>query len=138
VARRRISGRKAIVFFIRRSSRICLCALNPIAPENIAGHGNLAGEAKIPIAVGESHRTRFELLPVFEAGALDILQPDVGRVGITEGRKIASPADVFHVPCAPHISIGLGPQIAAALHLAAACSNLLVTEGNPLVYQLAT
>ena len=28
-------------------------------------------------------------------------------------------AGAFHVPLAPHVSVGLGPQLAAALHFAA-------------------
>src|SRR6185295_884596 len=101
---------------------------------DVEGHRRLTAEAEVPIAIGESYRTRFELLPFFEARALDILQPDVGRTGITEGRKIASLAETFHIPIAPHISIGLGPQIAASLNLNAAAPNLRVIECNPLVY----
>ena len=109
----------------------------PLAPEDLRGHQRLASEAAIPIALGESYRTRFELLPFLEARAVDIIQPDIGRSGISEGRKIAALADAFHVPVAPHISIGLGPQIAAALHFGAATPNLLITECNPKVYEVA-
>jgi galactonate dehydratase len=38
---------------------------------------------------------------------------------------------------APHISIGLGPQIAAAVHCAASWSNLDYVECNPQVYAIA-
>lgn len=109
----------------------------PLMPEDLEGHRRLTAKSRVPVAIGESYRTRFELLPFFEARALDIVQPDVGRTGITEGRKIASMADGFHVPIAPHISIGLGPQIAAALHLSAATTNMRVIECNPLVYEVA-
>jgi len=109
----------------------------PLMPEDVEGHRRLTAEARVPIAIGESYRTRSELLPFFEARALDIVQPDVGRTGITEGRKIASLAEAFHVPLAPHTSIGLGPQIAASLHLNAAATNLRVIECNPLVYKVA-
>lgn len=109
----------------------------PLMPEDVAGHAKLTAHAEVPIAIGESYRTRFEMLPFFQSGALDILQPDIGRSGITEGRKLAALAETFHVPLAPHISIGLGPQIAAALHFGAACSNLLVMECNPKVYEAA-
>lgn len=106
----------------------------PLAPEDIAGHAQLAHSAAISIAIGESYRTRFELLPFFEQRALDIVQPDLGRTGITEARRIAAVAGAFHVPVAPHVSIGLGPQIGAALHFAAACPNLRILECNPQVY----
>lgn len=109
----------------------------PLMPEDVAGHARLAAGAPIPIAIGESYRTRFEMLPFFQTGALDILQPDIGRSGLTEGRRLAALAETFHVPVAPHVSIGLGPQIAAALHFGAACGNLLVMECNPQVYEAA-
>jgi galactonate dehydratase len=109
----------------------------PLAPEDVEGHGRLAAATTVPIALGESYRTRFELLPFFQARALDLVQPDTGRTGITEGRKIASLADSFHIPVAPHLSIGLGPQIAAALHLAAAIPNLEIVECNPKVFEIA-
>ncbi len=109
----------------------------PLAPEDVAGHARLAASAEVPIAIGESYRNRFELLPFFEQRALHIVQPDLGRTGITEARKIAAIGEVFHVSVAPHVSIGLGPQIAAALHFAAACPSLRILECNPKVYQVA-
>lgn len=109
----------------------------PLVPEDLKGHQQLAAEAEILIAIGESYRTRFELLPFMEMSALDLLQPDVGRTGITEGRKIAVMAETFHIPVAPHISIGLGPQIAAALHLGAATPNLMIVECNPKIFEIA-
>jgi galactonate dehydratase len=109
----------------------------PLMPEDVAGHARLTAHAEVPIAIGESYRTRFEMLPFFKANALDILQPDIGRSGITEGRKLAVLADTFHVKLAPHISIGLGVQIAAALHFGAACDNSMVMECNPQVYEVA-
>jgi D-galactarolactone cycloisomerase len=109
----------------------------PLQPEDVRGHGRLAADSPIPIAIGESYRTRYEVLPFFEVGGVDILQPDIGRSGLSEGRKLSVLADTFHTPVAPHISIGLGPQIAAALHLSAACVNLRAVECNPQVYVVA-
>jgi D-galactarolactone cycloisomerase len=109
----------------------------PLMPEDLAGHRRLARGSPIPIALGESYRTRFELLPFLQSGAVHVLQPDIGRSGITEGRKLANLAEAFHVAIAPHVSIGLGPQIAAVLHLGAASSNLRIIECNPQVYEIA-
>jgi galactonate dehydratase len=107
----------------------------PLAPEDARGHARLARRSPIPIALGECYRTRFEILPFFERGAVGVLQPDLGRSGITEARKLAVLADTYHVPVAPHVSIGLGPQIAAAVHTAAAVPNLLLLECNPSVFE---
>jgi D-galactarolactone cycloisomerase len=107
----------------------------PLAPEDVRGHARLARRSPVPIALGECYRTRFEILPFFERGAIAVLQPDLGRSGITEARKLAVLADTHHVPVAPHVSIGLGPQIAAAAHVAAAIPNLLLLECNPRVFE---
>jgi D-galactarolactone cycloisomerase len=110
----------------------------PLPPEDVKGHARLARRSPVPIALGESYRTRFEVLPFLEQGAVGVLQPDLGRSGITEARKLAVLADTHHVRVAPHVSIGLGPQIAAAVHLAAATPNLLLLECNPRVFELST
>jgi galactonate dehydratase len=68
---------------------------------------------------------------------MEVLQPDIGRSGITEGMHLASLAKEFHTGMAPHISLGLGPQIAAALQSAACWPHLEIVECNPDVYALA-
>ena len=54
----------------------------PLAPEDVRGHARLARRSPVRIALGESYRTRFEVLPYFERGAVGVLQPDLGRSGI--------------------------------------------------------
>lgn len=109
----------------------------PLMPEDVAGHAELARRTRVPLAIGESYRTRYEVLPFLERQAVAVLQPDLGRSGLTESRKLAVLAQSFHVPIAPHVSIGLGPQLAAALHLAAATPNFLRLECNPRVQTIA-
>lgn len=109
----------------------------PLKPEDVAGHARLAESIVTPVALGESYRTRWEMLPFFAAGAVEIYQPDIGRCGITEGMKLAALAELYNVPIALHVSIGLGVQIAAALHVAAAIPNLIFVECNPNVWQVA-
>ncbi len=109
----------------------------PLTPEDIAGHARVAASIETAVAIGESYRTRWEMRPFFETGALGIFQPDIGRSGITEGMKLAALAELYHVPLAFHVSIGLGVQIAAALHVAASVPNLRYVEYNPKVYEVA-
>jgi galactonate dehydratase len=109
----------------------------PFKPEAVAGHARLAASIDTPVAIGESYRTRWEMQPFFDAGAVEVYQPDIGRSGITEGMKLASLAELHHVPIAFHVSIGLGVQIAAALHVAASIPNLMFVESNPQVWQIA-
>lgn len=100
----------------------------PIIPEDTAGLAELARSLSVPIAVGEGERTRWQFLALLQARAMDIAQPDVGRTGLTEGRRIASLCDAFNVPIAPHVSTGLGIRYAATLHYAAALANFLILE----------
>jgi galactonate dehydratase len=109
----------------------------PLKPEDVAGHARLAASVETAIALGECWRTRWEMRPFFEAGAVEVFQPDIGRTGITEGMKLAVLAELYNVPVAFHVSIGLGVQIAAALHVAASIPNLLFVECNPQVWQVA-
>lgn len=105
----------------------------PLLPEDPIAHGILARSIRTPIALGESYRTCFELAPFFREGAMKIVQPDLGRSGITEGMRIAALSETI----VPHVSIALGPQIAAAIHFAAAIENCALCEFNPRVLEVA-
>jgi L-alanine-DL-glutamate epimerase-like enolase superfamily enzyme len=82
----------------------------------------------LPLASGESARTRFEARELIEQRAIDIMQFDGTRNGgITEWRKIAGMCSMYHVDIAPHHD----PQIHG--HLVAASPNGLTVESfhNP-------
>lgn len=104
----------------------------PLYPEDVAGHAALAAAITTPIALGESYRTLAELEPFLRIAK--ILQPDLGRVGITGFMKIAR---AFAGPVVPHLSIAMGPQVAAAIHVAAAVSTCDLCEFNPNVLATA-
>ncbi|MBI3973022.1 MAG: mandelate racemase/muconate lactonizing enzyme family protein [Chloroflexi bacterium] len=103
----------------------------PTDPEDDAGLRTLAHALDLPIAYGEGERTRWQVRDRLMAGAVDVVQPDVGYVGISELRRIAQLAEAFHVSCAPHLSAGLGVCIAAAVHVSAAMPNLYRLEHSP-------
>ena len=109
----------------------------PINPEDIASHAQLADAIAIPVAIGETERTRYQFRPWLTQKAADILQPDVGRAGISEVVKIANMAEAFNVRIAPHLSVGLGICIGATLHAAAAIPNLYLLEYQPPVFEVA-
>jgi galactonate dehydratase len=104
----------------------------PLYPEEIAAHAELAAAITTPIAVGESYRTLREMEPFF--GIAKVLQPDLGRCGITGTIAIAR---AFAGEIIPHVSIAMGPQIAAAVHVAAALENSPLCEFNPTVLSTA-
>jgi L-alanine-DL-glutamate epimerase-like enolase superfamily enzyme len=103
----------------------------PLDPEDIAGHAELARTLALPIAVGEAERTRWQFRRLLEAGAADLLQPDVGRCGISEVREIASLAEAHHRAVALHCGVGLGPYVAASVQVGAAIPNLAWIEYQP-------
>jgi galactonate dehydratase len=109
----------------------------PLMPENAVAHGELARSIDTPIALGESYRTRFELSPFFEAKAMRYVQPDLGRTGITEALAIADRSRQLELTIVPHVSIAMGPQIAAAIHFAAATPNCPMLEYNPAILATA-
>lgn len=109
----------------------------PFVPEDVKSHCELARAIRTPIAIGESYRTHFELVPFFEERILGIVQPDLGRCGITEALTIARLAADRNIAVVPHVSIAFGPQIAAAIHLAAALPNCSLLEFNPQVLEIA-
>jgi len=109
----------------------------PIYPEDVESHAQLAAAVAVPIAHGETERTRYQFRPWLMQKAADILQPDVGRAGISEVFKIATMAEAFNVKMAPHLSVGLGICIAATIHAAAAIPNLYLLEYQPPVFEIA-
>lgn len=109
----------------------------PLLPEDIAGHRELRAKSPVPVALGETERTRYQFKPFIEQRAADILQPDVGRTGISELMHIAALAETWNLQVAPHLSVGLGPCIAASIHVAAAIPNLFMLEYQPPVFAIA-
>jgi L-alanine-DL-glutamate epimerase-like enolase superfamily enzyme len=108
----------------------------PTNPEDIRGFAEIAAALEMRVAAGEGERSRFQFRDRLVARAIDVVQPDLGYVGLSEMRRIAMLADTFHVPMAPHLSAGLGICIAATLQLAASIPNFLIQEFNPASFDL--
>jgi D-galactarolactone cycloisomerase len=133
----RLTPESAPAFEAELAHRSALWLEAPLQPESARLHGDLARSVQTPIAIGESYRTLFELEPFFEAQAMRIVQPDLGRTGLTEGLRIAREAARRGLDVIPHVSIAMGPQIAAAIHFAAAVPNCTMLEFNPNVLATA-
>lgn len=104
----------------------------PLYPEEVDAHARLAAAIQTPIALGESYRTPLEFAPFLPIAR--VFQPDLGRCGITGSIRIAASTPHLVVP---HLSIAMGPQIAAALHFAAGTANCQLCEFNPNVLSMA-
>ena len=103
----------------------------PAVPGNIEVFKRIKEKVSIPLAAGERDRTIYEFLPYLEHRCLDILQPDCCHTGgISSMKKIATLAEAFQVPLAPHCTAGfLG--ISASLHVAASIPLFLIHEFYP-------
>jgi len=88
----------------------------PLLCEDVPGHARLAAALDIPIAMGETLGSRFEFDAYLRAGAVDILQPDIVRVGgITEMVKVVTLADTAQLPVAPHHMMESTIQVACGV-----------------------
>ena len=88
-------------------------------PEDFAGLARVRGRG-VPIAAGENAASLFEFRAMMAAGAIDVAQPSVTKIGgVTELRKLATLAEAMGVRVVPHCAY-FGPGFLASLHLAAA------------------
>ncbi|MCB1022701.1 MAG: mandelate racemase/muconate lactonizing enzyme family protein [Acidobacteria bacterium] len=129
----RLDSEDAVAFGKQLDRRGILWLEAPFYPEDVDVHRRLHEAIETPLALGESYRTRHELERFFEAGVVGYLQPDLGRVGLTESFALAEIAASAGAQVVPHVSTACGPQIAAALHLAAAAQSCNLVEYNPRV-----
>ncbi len=91
----------------------------PIDIDDLEGHAWLQERSPIPIAAGEWANTHFEFEDLARRGRIDVLQPDIGRVGgFTAAMHVNRLASALHRLVVPHCwKTGIG--IAASTHFAA-------------------
>lgn len=76
----------------------------PVSAHDLAGHARILESINIPLASGETDYTRFGMKTILDARAVDILMPDLQRIGgLSEFRKSAALASAYHVPVSTHI-----------------------------------
>lgn len=108
----------------------------PLDPDALEDYAALRRIAPVPISGGEVLTRRQSFEPYIKAGAFDIVQPDVTKVGgISEERRIGWTAEENGVRMIPHgwnTAVGL----AADLQLASALSKTDLVEyktGSPYI-----
>lgn len=80
------------------------------------------------LAGGAPILSRHALRPLLEAGALDVLMPDVKWIGgILEAKKAAAMAEVYGIACSPHNASG-PVSCASSVHLSFTLANFLILE----------
>ncbi len=98
----------------------------PVAVDDLEGSARVAAALELPVASGESLFTSRELKRLIDAGAADVVMPDLMRSGgPTEFMRIATLAEARQLPISSH----LFPEISS--HLMAASPNATVAELVP-------
>ena len=112
----------------------------PLPQDDIEGYVKLTTAVDTTIAAGECLYTAYDFIDVIRRRALDLVQPDVSKVGgISEAKRIVDFADGNNVQWVPH-NWSTAINTAASLHLAASSPTGFLMEfkqePNPLVSQI--
>ncbi|GMQ75000.1 MAG: mandelate racemase/muconate lactonizing enzyme family protein [Gammaproteobacteria bacterium] len=98
----------------------------PVPAWDLEGHATVAAALDTPIASGETEYTRYGMRDMLKAKAVDILMPDLQRIGgLTEFRRVASLASSWDVPISTHIFTE------QSLSIAGSASNCIYLEHMP-------
>ena len=101
---------------------------DPVPPDNVEALKRVTDNSPVPICSGENHFTRHGLRPIITTQAVDILQPDIPKVGgLLEAKKIADLADIYYIPCAAH-NVSSPIATMAACHACSTMRNFLILE----------
>ncbi|WP_276259183.1 mandelate racemase/muconate lactonizing enzyme family protein [Haloglomus litoreum] len=101
---------------------------DPVPPENIDVQERVTRSTLTPIAAGENRYRVTELRRLVEDGAVDIVAPDMPKMGgMRETVKVANVADQHYVPVAMH-NVASPVGTVAGAHVAAAIPNALALE----------
>jgi mandelate racemase len=87
----------------------------PTIAEDFAGHAQIKAAATTPIQAGENWWGPLEFRKALNAGATDLLMPDVMKIGgITSWLKIAAMAEVYGMPLSNHLFAEVSAHLMAA------------------------
>ncbi|MGB9196963.1 MAG: mandelate racemase/muconate lactonizing enzyme family protein [Terriglobales bacterium] len=119
------------------SAKKIAAALEPYKPmwleemlpqDNLAAYAELAQSTKLPLCLSERLMTRWGFRELLENRAASIIMPDISWCGgLSEGKKIATLAETYYLPIAPHNCGGPVLHFATA-HLSANATNLYIME----------
>ena len=102
---------------------------DPVPPEDLDALAKVKAELNTPVAAGERWATIYGFRELIEREIVDIIQPDMGRVGgIMQLKKICSMAEAHFISVAPHDGSNGPVAEAAALHVCTAIPNFLILE----------
>jgi L-alanine-DL-glutamate epimerase-like enolase superfamily enzyme len=87
----------------------------PVIPDDVRGLARIRAAVDTPISAGEHEATRHGFRELVESGAVDVLQPDVNRLGgITEARRVWALGETFGLDVIPHLGFAHNAHLAIA------------------------
>ena len=87
----------------------------PVLYHNLDGCAEVRAALDTPIAAGETEYTRYGMREILQAGAVDVLMPDLQRIGgLSELRRVAALAASFDMPISTHLFTEHSLSIAAS------------------------
>ena len=108
---------------------------DPIKMDSLSSLKRYAEVSPAPISASETLGSRWGFRDLLETGAAGIMMLDLSWCGgLSEARKIASMAEAWHLPIAPHDCTG-PVVLTASTHLALNAPNALVQESVRAFYR---
>ncbi len=103
---------------------------DPLRPEHKESFRVLRQGAAIPIAMGELFNSKWDCTVLFQEQLIDFIRCDISHIGgITEAKKIANWAEVYHIKTAWHGPADISPIAhLASVHLDLAITNFGIQE----------
>jgi L-alanine-DL-glutamate epimerase-like enolase superfamily enzyme len=103
--------------------------LEEILPQdNLSAYADLARSTNLPLCVSERLLTRWGFRELLENRAASVIMPDIAWCGgLTEGKRIATMAETYYLPIAPHNCGGPILHYATA-HFSANVTNFFIME----------
>ena len=101
----------------------------PCMWENVTALAEIKNSVNLPVVTGEAIYAKAGFRPIFEAGAADIVNPDVASCGgILELKEIAAMAEAHYVAVSPHNYNSTTAALSATVHASALMPNFIITE----------
>lgn len=101
---------------------------DPIKMNNLDALADYARRTRVWVTASETLGTRWAFRELFQKQAVSVCMLDVGWTGgLSEAKKIATMAEAYALPVAPHDCTG-PVLLTASVHLAMNCPNTLVQE----------
>jgi L-alanine-DL-glutamate epimerase-like enolase superfamily enzyme len=89
----------------------------PLIPDDVRGLARVRAAVSTPIAAGEHEATRYGFRDLVAAEAVDVLQPDVNRLGgITEARRVWALGESFGLDVVAHVGAAHNLHLSISSH----------------------